>query len=243
MSTKTRHVNGGLRKVCGCPRRTWAKCEHGWYLNFKPRGGTSYRLSLDKQANKHIDNKTDAIALAADIRKAIQAGTFGVAAPVLESLTVGQLLDTYNKRYVEIERKESLTNVGYQIATIKRTEIERPDGQRQPLGAWRMADVTVDTMDRFKETRGTRGLVAANRDLAFLRAAFNWAIRTKHIKETPFKLGTETVVKLAKEHARSRRLNGDEETLLLAACRPHLRAIVEAALESGMRRGEIVSLQ
>ena len=30
---------------------------------------------------------------------------------------------------------------------------------------------------------------------------------------------------------------------MLAACAPHLRAVVEAALETGMRRGEILSLQ
>ena len=34
-----------------------------------------------------------------------------------------------------------------------------------------------------------------------------------------------------------------EEAKLVAACAPHLRAVVEAALETGMRRGEILSLQ
>jgi integrase len=84
---------------------------------------------------------------------------------------------------------------------------------------------------------------AANRDLALLRAAWNWAIRTKHVKETPFKLGTETVVRLSKEHPRSRRLEAGEGEALLVACPPHLRACVKAALETGMRRGEILSLR
>src|SRR5207344_747501 len=53
---------------------------------------------------------------------------------------------------------------------------------------------------------------------------------------------SETVVKLSKEHARSRRLDSDEEGALLAVCGTHLRAVVEAAIESGMRRGEILSL-
>ncbi len=34
-----------------------------------------------------------------------------------------------------------------------------------------------------------------------------------------------------------------EEERLLAACGPHLRAVVVAAIDSGMRRGEILSLQ
>ena len=42
-----RQRNGGLRKICACPRRQWPKCRHSWYLNFKLRGGPAYRLSLD----------------------------------------------------------------------------------------------------------------------------------------------------------------------------------------------------
>ena len=242
MSTK-RHENKGLRKLCDHPRRQWAKCKHGWYLNFKPRGGASYRLSLDRHFDRHIDSRSEAEELAGDLRKLIRAGTFGQAAPVLDQLTMGQLLDTYNTRYVEVTRKDSVENVKFQIALIKRTDIVRPDGRTKPLGDWLVADVTTDTIDRFKETRQARGTAAANRDLAFLRAAFNWAIRTKHIKETPFKLGTETVVKLSKEHARTRRLEAGEGEALLAACGPHLRACVEAALETGCRRGELLSMQ
>jgi integrase len=42
---------------------------------------------------------------------------------------------------------------------------------------------------------------------------------------------------------RSRRLEDDEEERLLAACGSHLRALVEAALESGCRKGELLGLQ
>ena len=31
----TRHHNDGLRKICGCPRRQWAKCRHPWHFSFK----------------------------------------------------------------------------------------------------------------------------------------------------------------------------------------------------------------
>ena len=238
-----RHTNGGIRKICACPRRAWTKCAHPWHFNYKPRGGPSYRFSLDAHLNKHVDSKTDAEAEAALIKAAIKAGTFGAAAPQLDNLTVGQLLDTYYARYVQSERKDSVRNVAYQIAKIKRTDVERLDGRLQSLGEWRMADVTADTLDRFKETRRNRGPVTANRDLAFLSACFNWAIRKRHIKESPFKLGSETIVKLSKEHPRTRRLHDDEEAALLAACGPHLRSVVEAAIETGCRKGEILTLQ
>jgi integrase len=257
-----RHSNGGLRKICPCSRRRWATCPHSWHLNFKARNtktpdstlpdgtivkgkpikGKAYQFSLDRHLGKHIKLKADAEAEAAKIKEQIRGGTFG-AAPTLDQLTLGQLLDTYYKRHVEVERKDSLSNVSYQIGTIKRIEIERPDGRNQPFGEWRVADVTVDALDRFKEVRTARGVAAANRDLSLLRAVFNWAIRKKHIKESPFKLGTETVVTLSEEHPRSRRLHDGEEEALLAVCSPHLRAIVTAAIDTGMRRGEILSLQ
>ncbi len=239
---KARHQNKGLRKLCEHPRRAWAKCDCPWHFNFKWKD-RHYRFSLDKHLAKHLDNKSEAEDAAHDIRKAIKAGIFGRAAPQLDALTLGLLLDAYKKRYVDNERKAAARAVGWQIALIKRTEIERTDGRAQPFGAWLVADVTTDAMDRFKETRQGRGIAAANRDLALLRAAFNWAIRTKHVKETPFKIGTETVVKLSKEHARSRRLEAGECEALLAACGPHLRACVEAALETGCRRGELLSMQ
>lgn len=67
---------------------------------------------------------------------------------------------------------------------------------------------------------------------------FNWAIRVGHVRATPFKRHSEAVVKMSEEASRSRRLDPDtdEAARLLAACAPHLRAVVEYALETGMRR-------
>lgn len=106
-----------------------------------------------------------------------------------------------------------------------------------------MADVTTDTIEQYREARQVSGPIASNRDLALLRSMFNWAIRTKHVAETPFKLGTETVVKLTREVARSRRLEPGEGERLLTACGSHLRALVEAAIETGCRKGELMTLQ
>jgi len=36
------HKNSGLRKICRCPRRQWAKCPHDSHFNFKPKGGLSF---------------------------------------------------------------------------------------------------------------------------------------------------------------------------------------------------------
>ncbi len=105
----------------------------------------------------------------------------------------------------------------------------------------------TDTIERLREVRRAQGtgLVGVNRNVRALRALFNWAIRVGYVEATPFKRGTEPVVKLWKEPRRSRRLDTDtnEEARLLAVCASRLRGIIVAALETGCRLGEILSLQ
>lgn len=69
----TRHNNHGLRKVCGCSRRAWAKCEHPWHMNFSWKG-THYRLSLERALGRKVKKKEDARDAAETLRKAIKAG-------------------------------------------------------------------------------------------------------------------------------------------------------------------------
>jgi hypothetical protein len=65
-----------VRKRCRCKRKIWPKCPHGWHLNFTPRGGQDFRLSLDVEVGRHIDSKTEADAEATQIKGEILAGTF-----------------------------------------------------------------------------------------------------------------------------------------------------------------------
>ena len=87
------------------------------------------------------------------------------------------------------------------------------------------------------------GVVAVNRCLGRLRAVFNWAIEMGYAETSPFKRGTTTVVRLFKESERERRLLPGEEERLLAAANAHLQALITAALETGCRVGEFLSLQ
>lgn len=244
MRALRRHHNDGLRKICGCERRTWPKCPHPWHLNYTYKGKV-HRLSLDREVGKHIDSKTAAEAEAERIRIAIRDGTFRRGAPVLSQLTLAQLFGVYVDRRLDVVRPDRATDDQDSIRVITAAPLPLPTGEVRPFGAWLVPDITADTLERFREVRIARGggSVAVNRNLSFLRAMFNWAIRTKYVPESPFKVGTETVVKLTKESARSRRLLDGEEGKILAACGPHLRAVVEAALETGCRLGELFSLQ
>jgi integrase len=92
------------------------------------------------------------------------------------------------------------------------------------------------------------GEIGLNRHLGTLRALFNFAIRKGfYERANPFLLHGQSVVTFTKEQARSRRLVDDEEVRLLAAMDStrwtHLRAATIAAIETGMRKGELLSLQ
>lgn len=239
-----RQHNNGLRKRCDCPRRTWAKCPHGWHLNFKPRDGQAYRISIDRYLGRHVDNKTDAEKEADNIRKAIRDGAFGLPAP-REALTLRQVAALYLERYVAVSHPDRQQAFGYAVNTICRTVLPCPAGGALAFGDWRIADIVTDTVERFREVRRAAGVgvVGVNRTLGSLRALFNWTIGAGYLEQSPFNRGPVAVVKLPKQPPRTRRLQDHEEAAILAVCRPGFRGLVIAAIETGMRQGEILSLQ
>jgi hypothetical protein len=73
--------NDGLRKLCDCGPRTWAKCSHPWHFNFchgkNPNGSKRhYRFSLDKRLGRRLTSKSEAETEAERIRIAIRDGVF-----------------------------------------------------------------------------------------------------------------------------------------------------------------------
>ena len=70
----------------------------------------------------------------------------------------------------------------------------------------------------------------------------NWAVLGGLLPRSPFRIGDVPAIKLQREDARTRRLHpGEDERLLLAA--GGLRDLVIAAVETGCRKGELLSLQ
>lgn len=107
-----------------------------------------------------------------------------------------------------------------------------------------------------------RGEVGVEHMMAMLRHVFDWAIGEGYIDATPFKRHGKVVVQVrtVKKIHRRRRLDPDahEEERLLAGARPaggegmggraegmanHLYDLIIAALETGCRVGELLSLQ
>jgi len=110
------------------------------------------------------------------------------------------------------------------------------------FGDFKLGNLRPEMVEDYMAKRLADGLkpCSVNREVSCLRTIYNVAISWGYVSENPVKK-----VKLfsEKENIRERVLLADEETKLFASSSPHLRPILEVALHTGMRRGEIFSLR
>jgi integrase/recombinase XerD len=258
MEKKTRHRNGGLRKVCGCKRRQWPKCEHSWYLNYKPRGGPSYRLSLDAYAGKHIASKTEAAKIANSIKAAIGAGTFKTrreaavdAAQQPASTPDVVTLKAFGQTFLERAGQDTANN----RACLSRLTAFALSGGGT-LGDKLLGAITEDDVEAFVAHLRREGRAAStvNKYVQLVKALFRWAVRKKYLSQNP--IAETDALKREKMAQRHRRLAPDvvnpktekleragEERALLAVAGAHLQRLIIGALETGLRLGELLRLQ
>lgn len=124
----------------------------------------------------------------------------------------------------------------YRIATI--CNFILPSGER--FGDLDVEKITKGHIDAFRFARNAAGLsaVTVNHDLKLLRKMFNWGIVEKRLVASPFKLGTETVIKLEKETPREFRFASDEdEDRVLAVADPLMRAFITTMLDNLLQAG------
>jgi integrase len=209
--------------------------------------------------------------LRAEIREGrfIDPATPVSAVPSDTRLTLGDVCDQYLKRHVQTptRRARGRREMEILIAMLRRAELPAANDatvrlEAKPIDAITRADVeAVRAWRRQQQTSKGRpgvkgGEVGTNRLLSRLRHLFAWAIAEGHLVETPFKRGSVSIVRMESsvEGARTRRLEPSmtlpdgsvregEEARLLKHAGPHLRALVVAALSTGCRLGELLSLQ
>jgi len=224
---------GNVRKLCACARGNRSACAHPWYVHFKApkdhatRPNEHFRKNLDLLTGRHATNLRDAQA---EARRAIVAWLDGRDPKLLQPSdrpTLAQLVEQY-------QRRPGASTDKYLTGPILKTVV-----QGRPFGTWIADAITREALDGFRKQRP---LVAGNRGLAYLRALFNWAVADGLLSRSPFRVGDVAVVRLGRETARTRRLQGDEEERLLLAAQG-LRPLMIAALETGCRVGELLSLQ
>jgi len=115
------------------------------------------------------------------------------------------------------------------------------------FGNARIRSITYSQVDAYRLKRLSDGLAigSVNRELALLCSLFNYAKREGFISRSPFEMGAP-LISLADETRRSRTLSRDEEERLLLALsdsrRLHIRALVIAALDTGARKNELLTL-
>jgi hypothetical protein len=232
----------GLYKLCGHKGRARDRCEHTWWARFR-----HVRVSLEKWSNREIATKTEADAIFDDLKKAVRAGTFEKRRAEPErkttALTFRQFADIYKERHVFAKKLAIGKTIDYRLKPILEYFGDRL------LAEIRTADIEDFIADlrkpRIAGRRKTPRVLAPasiNRSIEILRHMMNWAVGREHIDRTPFRRGTETLVrKLREDNQRRRRISEDEEARLLAVAPPLLRSMIIAALDTGMRQGEMLA--
>jgi integrase len=233
----------GLYKICTHKGRARDRCEHAWWGSFRGR-----RVSLAKWANREIRSKAEADTALDDLRAAIRDGTFDDRGldPAIEAvpLTFGKFAEVYKQRHVLAKGLALSTTIDYRLKPL----IER-FGER-PIAEIKTADID-DFVADLKQPRVVNGLdgrsstpASINRTLGLLRHMINWAVGREYLDRTPFRRGIEVLIRMELEdNKRRRRISEEEENALLTVASPHLRSMIIAALDTGMRRGEMLALR
>ncbi len=156
--------------------------------------------------------------------------------------------DVREGRYFDVAKTSAVTFDDMVTEYLKWTEINKRSARRdtisaghltRALGGRRISHITPKDIEDYKRTRVSRVSGATvNRELACLKHMFNLAIKWGMATKNPV-----IQVKFFREpRGRLRVLTqGEEERLVAAAC-AHLKSIIVTALNTGMRRGEILNL-
>src|SRR5262245_8624321 len=118
------------------------------------------------------------------------------------------------------------------------------------FGKKRLSEINPFMIERYKMERRksklpsgkSRSIASVNRELALLSRVFTVAMKSKEATVNP----CAEVNRVPGEQPRTRYLLPDEEERLMAVMtghRAHLRQIVVLAINTGMRRGELLRLQ
>lgn len=184
--------------------------------------------------SKSFDSKSDAERWARSLEAELDRnGALPDTRPA-ESTTLAQILIRYRDEVSPTKRSAV-------------TEVARINGiLRRPLCHRTMTLLSTADLAAYRDERlKTVAPATAIRELNTISHAIDTARREWgiHIAQNPYKL----VRRPSPPKGRTRRLEGNEEQLLLAAADqgrvPYLRPLIELAVETGMRRGELLSLR
>ena len=202
------------------------------------RRGKKWQVQIRRKGRASLARsfllKSDALAWAR--QKELEAERHGLATEhkALRRLSVAEIMVRYRDEVVP--RKKGADREIISINAFL----------RQPLAQVRVSNLTTAMVSAYCDQRLTTVKASSvNRELGIFRHAFevarrNWDIP---ITDNPFAM----VTRKKASSPRTRRLPDGERKRLEDACdqcrNPHIRYLVELALETAMRRGEILNMR
>ena len=179
---------------------------------------------------KTFERKEDAEAWAKGIETEIYRGAFIPPSKEAERLTLGQALEKY--------LEECAPKLAYPEDTISKARRL----QRRPLAAKILAAIRPKDIADFRREREAEGASGntVRLDFALLSKLFNHARADWGMESLSNPVQLAAKPKIAK--GRERRLMEGEEERLLEAAPSAFRAVIQFAVETAMRRGELAVL-
>lgn len=224
-----------------CPHRARERdrCSHEWYGSYSIPNKPRARVSLAKWAGREVKTKTDALKAFDDLKTEVRAGRFsseglGVSRPNADAppATFAFLLAQYKRHYVTAKQLRTEGEFNYRTKLLE-----------AEFAGTLLADITTTRVEdwqaklRARAKKEGKSVAWVNRPVSLLRAILNWAVKRKHLEECPeFSIDKE-------DYSRWRRVSPDEEARIHNAADPMLRALITIALDTGVRRGEMLALR
>ena len=200
---------------------------------FIQRGNLQWQAKVRRRGfpmqSKTFELKSDAEKWARKIEREMDAGEWRDTREA-DSMTVEALIAEYAAKVTPT--KKGADREAFRLRVLTRSRLAALSVSRV-----RSADVAAFRDQRLRD--GASANTVRN-DLNTLSAVFEWARSEKSFAvENPVR----AVKKPSPGRGRERRLQDGEEQALLAACSPGMRALVIAALETGMRLGELCAIE
>jgi integrase len=254
-----RKIKGNMKTRTGTVR--FDKERGAWYARVcftDPQNGKR------KEKRKYGENKTEANKLRLELVREIERGKTihadEAAAVKPDKLRFADLARRYEEarlipaRYVGETKVAGMRNTGTPKLFLSVLndhfghklvrEITHAD-----IEAFKIKRFDTPTRPTRSNQTGQRTIASVNRELECLRTVLRFAERQGWLARNPFNVGTPLINKAA-ETKRERVMSVDEERRLLSACAPeadngarlHLRPIIIAAVDTGLRRGELLKM-